>query len=1289
MDNSKTKPLICEEYNCRGFNDDKKRGEAFHWLKTERKEADLIILADTKCHRPEDKETWSKEWSDDENDSIWSLGEGGSRGVTILITPKFKKRDAEIIDTKVDDDGRYVKIIICIAGSLYRILGLYAPKKKRQQIRFFTKLLEVINDNFDAENIVGGDYNCTFNNFLDRINCVGKNNDPGRKDLINLMRTYDLEDIYRRRNPAKRQYTWFGPEGKASRLDFWLTSVSLNAQVEKVDSHYAPFTDHHGTTLTLRTHEIKTGKGIWKMNSSQISKPEYRVVFEQFWGEWQEKKQDFSDISIWWDIGKTKIKNLTRNFCIEQNFAEQSKLINLEREITRLQNSMSDPEKLLELQERHNIILSERAAGAKIRSRLQWWEEGEKSSKFFHNLEKRNAKNKAWDKILDEKGKLIYGTKNVQDRQVRFYKDLFTSQKVNPDHSYFLGKKISQLSKKSKENLEKEIKKEEIFKAIKKMPGNKSPGQDGLIIEFYRLFWDLIGDDLLEVYLSGLNKKELSYSQYLSLIVLLYKQGPRENLKNWRPISLLNVDYKILSKVLAERLILVLPEIIHTDQKGCMKGRFIGENIRLIEDLLSHIENLDEEAIIFLQDQFKAFDRVEWAWLFSTMRHFNFGDTFIGWLNTFYKKAKSSVITNGYQSQYFDITRGIRQGDSLSALLYIIQIEPLAEKIRQERSLEGIKVKLTNMNGKEIHAKGCQYVDDCNSFLKNKTYIPKLVEILEKYESVSGSLINFDKTKALNISQKREEKINEIELTPGPEKALGVPVGGRDKENNNLWGKLIDKMQTTLNIWRSRDLSLTGKTHIIRSVGVSKLLYALEMKTIEDKHIKEINEIIWKFLWSGKNPRFSKSICFQPRRLGGLNLVDINIIKKVKRISWVIRVLKDESEQHWSLLIENYFKCLDKKFGIDLFSLKITEATDLVNGSDIPKFYKECLIYFQELIKISRINISEELLWCNHRFRFNNKPISLSHWSRDGITRASQLYTNGALDPVNILQQLTHKAGFIFEFQTIRKVFPLESRAAIFQGNGLENANKNDILNFLMKVPGKESKLLKDLTSKEMYEIFLNHEKPEIMAKGYWGNHAFPGHDFNWEEWSKNNFTNGLMPRKCLDHNFKLYHGYLSTESRLRRMRYSNGNCVTCFKNGVTAYESVQHMYMECGFRPKIWKLLEKAIQKVIGPHFIISRLEILAGFFNGNFNENERQIVNVLITMCRYQIWLNRNAAKYQSKFLTFGESYLKLKYYICNHIETLQLSKSTKPDMMPLLENLFEAIQTTFRSGIEEHNL
>ena len=185
---------------------------------------------------------------------------------------------------------------------------------------------------------------------------------------------------------------------------------------------------------------------------------------------------------------------------------------------------------------------------------------------------------------------IIRGTNEIQDRQVRFYKELFTSENVNNDYSFFLNNPIKQLSELSKNGLESDITHTEICKAMKLMPNNKSPGEDGITIEFYKTYWNIIGHDMHEVFIKGLNNRELSYTQYLAAISLLYKKGSREDIRNWRPISLLNVDYKILSKVLSERLKKVLPEIIHTDQKGAVKGRYIGENIRLIASLLSSFD---------------------------------------------------------------------------------------------------------------------------------------------------------------------------------------------------------------------------------------------------------------------------------------------------------------------------------------------------------------------------------------------------------------------------------------------------------------------------------------------------------------------------------------------------------------------------------------------------------------------------------------------------------------------------------------------------------------------------
>ena len=1285
----KSIPLVAEIYNTQGICDDKNRESTFNWLKS-RHHSDITILTETKCHLPnKQRDKWKKEWSpyNSKDDSFWSLGTQNSKGVTILIHEKFRKRGGKIINVLEDPNGRYIKLIIEIEEKKYRILGIYAPNN-RDQIDFFTGLWNMVkHDSYDVETLMGGDYNCTLNSTLDRVNCVSNNNDKGQITLRQMIKSLNLEDIWRIRNPNCKNYTWFGPN-KASRIDYWLTSASLNSQINKIESHYFPFSDHHGVKIELKTTEIKPGKGNWKMNSEHLLNEDYKREITQFWNNWKLKKNDFSDISIWWDIGKKRIKRISQNFAIEQSIKKKSKLADLESEITQLTNTMSNNTRLTELKNEHEFLLNKTTQGIKIRSRVQWWEEGEKSTRFFHSMEKQNGKNKTWDKILDSEGNLVYGTKDIQNQQVIFYKNLFTSQNINEDKSYFLSNPEKKLSDNSKQNLEREISLDEIAKAIKKMANNKSPGEDGIIIEFYKIFWNLIGEDLHEVILHGLDNEELSYSQYLALIILLYKKGPRENIKNWRPISLLNVDYKILSKVLAERLKTVLPEIIHQDQKGCVKDRQIGENIRLIEDIIHDIENTESDSVILLQDQEKAYDRVEWNWLFSTLKFFGFGNKFIGWLRTLYKNAKSSIITNGHQSAYFDITRGIRQGDSLSGLLYIIQLEPLAQKIRKDSSVKGIKLKLNNLNNYEIEVKGCQYADDCNTFLKNKNFIRNFTEILTKYEKVSGSKINVDKTKAMavnNLAGLPTERIGGIEIITGPEKALGVPIGETAEERVKMWDNLISKVKKKLDFWRLRNLSLQGKVYIIRSIGISKLLYMLEMKTIDKNQLKYINELFWKFLWGGKNKRFSKDICYLPRSMGGLNLTNIYIIEKVKRVNWIIRFLKDDTGQPWTKLMENHLRCLDRKFSVPFFALKTTDAADLIKATGIPKFYQESLIYFQELMGISKIKLREEFIWCNNTHRFNNKPLCFPHWARDGILRPSQLYTDGILDPIRIFNQLTNRAGFFFEFRTIRKVFPQTTNNTILERESLENAGKSDLLKLLIKIPGKESKCLEKLTSKDIYNIFLHNKTPENLSKLYWSNYMFNAHEFNWETWYLYVFQNSLAPRKSVDFSWKAFYGLLETEATLKRWRKSDGNCRCC----VILYENYEHLMINCQYRAKIWTLVQNLLQEALGQAICLTRLEILTGYFKNDLNKQACFVLNAILICTRYSLWLSRNLIKHENRIINFRECSLRLKHYIKTHMNILLTSNRTDSITKGIITKLSDALDTIFRNDLDESQI
>lgn len=210
------------------------------------------------------------------------------------------------------------------------------------------------------------------------------------------------------------------------------------------------------------------------------------------------------------------------------------------------------------------------------------------------------------------------------------------------------------------------------------MKKGKSPGSDGLTIEFYAHFWETIKRPLLRMYNDCIINEELSTSMKQGLITLIPKPGKDLlSLDNWRPITLLNLDYKIISLVFAKRLKTGLSEIINETQTGFMPKRLISCNIRLILDLIDYAHHINSDAIILFLDFYKAFDTIEHKFLFLTLELFGFGEHFIKFVKMIYKDINSSVLLQFDTSNRFPISRGVRQGCGISPFLFVLVVELL------------------------------------------------------------------------------------------------------------------------------------------------------------------------------------------------------------------------------------------------------------------------------------------------------------------------------------------------------------------------------------------------------------------------------------------------------------------------------------------------------------------------------------------------------------------------------------------------------------------------------------
>lgn len=248
-------------------------------------------------------------------------------------------------------------------------------------------------------------------------------------------------------------------------------------------------------------------------------------------------------------------------------------------------------------------IRDEKIEGVLLRSRSRYQDLGEKPTSYFLHLENRNFTSKVINKLVDENGFENTETKNILDCQRNFYINLYDDAILVDDTPIesILGENKYKLCAHEAEIIEGEITCLELANALKNMKNNKSPGLDGFTTEFFKFFWTDIGIFIHRSINYGYRTGSLSITQKQRIITCIPKPNKsRENLKNWRPISLLNVIYKMASAVISNRIKSVLQKLIHEDQKGFIAGRFIGENIRLIYDVLFETKKSKPSRLVFI-----------------------------------------------------------------------------------------------------------------------------------------------------------------------------------------------------------------------------------------------------------------------------------------------------------------------------------------------------------------------------------------------------------------------------------------------------------------------------------------------------------------------------------------------------------------------------------------------------------------------------------------------------------------------------------------------------------------
>ncbi|XP_074306671.1 uncharacterized protein LOC141641928 [Silene latifolia] len=518
------------------------------------------------------------------------------------------------------------------------------------------------------------------------------------------------------------------------------------------------------------------------------------------------------------------------------------------------------------------------------RSRALWLEEGDRNTKFFHTRAGERKRKNHISMLIDDAGMQRMGNEEVAGVANSYFRELFTSSQPANFDDTLVGMENRVLDRMNL-LLRAEYREEEVIEALNQMHPLKAPGPDGMNGLFFQSFWHLIGKDVVGTVLAIL-RGELSPAEFNKTnIVLIPKKKAPDKIRDFRPISLCNVVYKLVSKVLANRLKTFLPEIVSENQSAFTPGRLITDNVLVAFEMFHHLKNsrqLDGFMALKL-DMAKAYDRVEWNFLRRVLEVMNFDQ---GWINRVMACVSSvsfSVLINGSPSEEFKPERGLRQGDPLSPYLFILCAEAFSNLLRRavaEEALHGLKI--SNEAPAISHL---FFADDSILFVRATEGEANTVNsILRKYEEASGQLVSLDKT-TVSFSKGvpgpvRNQVANrlgvrEVEVH---ERYLGLPtvVGRSKKVITNI---IRDKLCKRLHGWRGKILSRAGREVLIKAVANSLPTYVMSVFKIPASFCNELRSMVSRFWWGhGEGSRGIswvswKKMC-RPKAVGGLGFRD-------------------------------------------------------------------------------------------------------------------------------------------------------------------------------------------------------------------------------------------------------------------------------------------------------------------------------------------------------------------------------------------------------------------------------
>ena len=801
----------------------------------------------------------------------------------IIIEPIFSKSDQRAIYANITHAQHLFEP--------FQILTIYAPSQAGPRQTFYKELYQLppIYDTSHLRKtklLITGDFNYS----------LREPRGVPRKwaDIIHTHLFNCRENMPDSENPTFRRGETM------SSIDYIYATKPLHQHLiqSQIDFVEPSWTDHALLTVSIKFGNDKQGPGLWRANPLLAEDKKYCKFLEDTLTKFFHTLKTTSTPQEKWDMVKKEIKKVTQSFGRRRSAWREKTLKNLQSSRTKLlrqyKGNITLVEKISPIEEQIGAIQKEIADVAALRAGRHWRENGETSAGYL----KRTITARAIKKLIPSlQHPTSYNTcsepKAMQDAARCYYQNLYSPDPIDqPSVDRLLDSVLPEerVSSSEAEAMTRLLTLQEIQEGSKRSPRRSSPGCDGIPYEILSLVFQhpLYATLVTQIYNDALTESLIPASWHETCVSLLPKKGDLTLLSNWRPISLINTDAKVFTRMLTKRLKDVAARLVCPAQTGFLPNRFIGDNGMMLNLITAHAKLRDDKSIGLMLDQEKAYDRIHPSYLRQVMQRFGIPSSIILAIERLFFGTQIRINVNGHLTDSVQQKRGLRQGDPLSPLLFNFAFDPFLRSILQHNAIQGFNFSTlinTNSTTPPPPIKIMAYADDVVLFLRDQADFLSLQTLIETYAQASNAKLNYNKSQAFSLSGSPLPDWSSIlanhQITswhdrnsPMPLIYLGFPICFSKTQQNRYVEQLQDKVQKACDIHSQRQLSVRGRATVLNSLLYSKLWHVLRLLPLTQQQLSKFRSIGHAFLTHRSFPKIRFDYLVAHRHDGGLGVLN-------------------------------------------------------------------------------------------------------------------------------------------------------------------------------------------------------------------------------------------------------------------------------------------------------------------------------------------------------------------------------------------------------------------------------